>query len=62
MAGMATSGVELVLRGVGPSDYIPFDTERSNSVVILKCLVFMLSSSCGLADNVVSLFDVLWRS
>ena len=31
-------GVELVLRGVGPSDYIPFDTERSNSVVILGAL------------------------
>ena len=32
-------GLELVLRGiVGPSDYIPFDAETSNSVVILGAL------------------------
>jgi len=38
-AGAQPVGLELVLRGlVGPSDYIPFDTERKNAVVILGAL------------------------
>ena len=55
-------GVELVLRGVGPSDYIPFDTERSNSVVILGALcshvvvLYVWSSPTAIARSPYSTF------